>query len=571
MRRARRTFLLALLCLLILGAAAWIVQRARAEEKPGRQTTIIVPYTEYEWWLLDWQKNKVRCRVLTDHEGIPTSGDILKSCGETIQLAWLNTPSCNKITKNQGRIQSCHGLYLLQISSQPKKKEIVIDLPESSAWVTLQGCTPTPPQNLCQQLPQLLITGEEPLANERITSVEGIFNGQPFACDGSSCALQLSTTTSQGIGVEFWANSSYGDSSVHYTAHVRVIETGVSLTPGTSGWHVDVLSSQWKGASLASCSQTWGAFPPVGGSVEWLNTPDHFELLATDEAYYYLAGRLISQGVVDATGCPSTGLLPNGYADACGLEAAAPLVMAWQNQFDERIIEVAKETGVPAQLMKNLFAQESQFWPGIFKVPYEFGLGQITDKGADTILLWNPNLFDQFCPQVLAQDSCDQGYLALPADAQAMVRGALANQAKSDCTECAQGVDLTNAGVSVNLFANTLLASCEQVAQTVYNATQKIPGEVSTYEDLWRFTLANYHAGPGCVSYAIYTAWLNKPVQLTWDDVSLQFTEACQGVVPYVDKISGSASLLPTPTVSVPAAPAVPIPPIPTASTTPYP
>jgi hypothetical protein len=264
-------------------------------------------------------------------------------------------------------------------------------------------------------------------------------------------------------------------------------------------------------------------------------------------------------------------LLPNGYADACGLEAAAPLVMAWQNQFDERIIEVAKETGVPAQLMKNLFAQESQFWPGIFKVPYEFGLGQITDKGADTILLWNPNLFDQFCPQVLAQDSCDQGYLALPADAQAMVRGALANQAKSDCTECAQGVDLTNAGVSVNLFANTLLASCEQVAQTVYNATQKIPGEVSTYEDLWRFTLANYHAGPGCVSYAIYTAWLNKPVQLTWDDVSLQFTEACQGVVPYVDKISGSASLLPTPTVSVPAAPAVPIPPIPTASTTPYP
>jgi hypothetical protein len=154
----------------------------------------------------------------------------------------------------------------------------------------------------------------------------------------------------------------------------------------------------------------------VAGSISWLKSPKQPTLLTSDGAYYYLAGRLISQGIVDASHCSSTGLLPNGYADACGLEAAAPQVIAWQNQFDERIVQVSKETGVPAQLMKNLFAQESQFWPGVFKVPYEFGLGQITDKGADTILIWNPTFYAQFCPLVLAQDSCDKGYLNLPSE-----------------------------------------------------------------------------------------------------------------------------------------------------------
>ena len=527
----------ATLALLILGAVAWISRHALAQEV-GRQTTIVIPYTQYEWWLLDWQENEVKCSLTTDHEGLPTSADIGKACGADIQAEWLNTKSCNKITKGIGKISSCRGLYLLLISSQPKEKKVLIDLPPATAWVSLTGCTPTPPENLCTQLPSLLITGEEPLPNEHITSVEGSFNGAPFACDGGVCTLPLSTTPESGVTVEFWANSSYGDSSQHYTAQVRVIETGVSPVPGAAGWHVDVLSSQWRGAPLASCSRTWEALPPVGGTVDWLSTPKQNTLLASDEAYYYLAGRLIAQGVADASGCPAGGLLPNGYADACGLEAAAPLVMAWQNQFDARIIEVSKETGVPAQLMKNLFAQESQFWPGMFKVPFEFGLGQITDKGADAILIWNPSFYEQFCPLVLAQKACDQGYLNLPTDAQAMLRGALAGQAKSDCPTCTSGVDLSTANFSISLFANTLMANCEQVAQTVYNATKQTAGSVSSYEDLWRFTLANYHAGPGCLSYAIHAAWAKNGKKLVWDEVAAEFTEACLGVVPYVEKIA---------------------------------
>ena len=75
------------------------------------------------------------------------------------------------------------------------------------------------------------------------------------------------------------------------------------------------------------------------------------------------------------------------------------------------------------------------------------------------------------------------------------------------------------------------------IAQVVYNATQEMPGSVSSYEDLWRMTVANYHAGPGCLSYAVYNAWV-KTGQMTWDNVSLELTDPCKGVIPYVDKIT---------------------------------
>jgi hypothetical protein len=316
-----------------------------------------------------------------------------------------------------------------------------------------------------------------------------------------------------------------------------VVDTGVSLAPGGGGWYVDVISSQWRGAEIASCARTWQAFPPLGRPPAWLSTPDQSKLMASDAPYYYLAGRLIAQGLVSAADCATGGLQPNGYADACGLEKARPMVEEWQNKFDARIIDVAKGTGVPAQLMKNLFAQESQFWPGVFRVPFEFGLGQLTEKGADAVLLWDPSFYKQFCPLVLAKDACAHGYLHLSKFDQATLRGALAVQAKSDCPTCVSGIDLTNVDFSVSLFARTLQANCEQVSQIIQTNTKRVPGSVSSYEDLWRFTVANYHAGPGCLAYAISTAWQNGGL-LTWDQVSADFTEPCKGVVPYVNGIS---------------------------------
>jgi hypothetical protein len=385
-------------------------------------------------------------------------------------------------------------------------------------------------------MPALVLTGEEPLPNHSILKIHGTFAGEPFMCEGELCKIPLRSTTLLGAAVEFWADSSYGDSSERFTAQVRVVDTGILPQPNAGGWYVDVISSQWLGAPLASCAKIWEAFTPLGEPPNWLSTPDHFELMASEEPYYYLAGRLISQGLVDVSACPNGGLLPNGYADVCGLEKAHPIIADWQNQFDQRIIEVAKDTGVPGQMMKNLFAQESQFWPGMFRIPYEYGLGQITEKGADVVLIWNKEFFQQFCPLVLSQEACDRGYLGLSIDDQAILRGALAVQAKTDCEDCTVGIDLNNTPFTVSLFANTLLANCAQVSRTVFTATNMMAGRVASYEDLWRMTLANYHAGPGCVSFAIHQAWQTSN-ELTWELVSTLFTDPCKGAVPYVEKI----------------------------------
>jgi hypothetical protein len=504
---------------------------AHAQEST-RHTTIIVPYTEYEWWMISWSDNSVLCRVLIDHEGLPTLDEVGIDCGSDLANAWFNTRPCNL-----DRIQDCFGVYVFLASTTPKEREVIVELPSPTVWVTLEGCDPIAPTNLCQALPTLVLTAEEPLLDQRILSVQGTYDGEPFYCDGSICQIPLRVSPILGSTIEFWANSSYGDSSAHFFAQVRVIDTGVSPEPGNEGWYVNVISSQWKGAPLASCAAIWEAFPPVGTPPAWLSTPDQFELLASEEPYYYLAGRLIVQGLVDVSECPNNGLLPNGYADVCGLEKSRPILAEWQNQFDQRIIDVGNETGVPAQLMKNLFAQESQFWPGVFRVPFEYGLGQITERGADAVLIWNVDFFNQFCPLVLSEEACQDGYLSLNATDQAILRGALALQAQADCRDCPTGIDLSNVHFTVSLFANTLIANCAQVARSIYTATNMMAGRVASYEDLWRLTIANYHAGPGCTSYAIHQAWQTTD-SLAWPNVAPLFTEPCNGVVPYVEQIT---------------------------------
>ncbi|MBU1662055.1 MAG: hypothetical protein KKD28_11360, partial [Chloroflexi bacterium] len=251
--------------------------------------------------------------------------------------------------------------------------------------------------------------------------------------------------------------------------------------------------------------------------------------------YTYLAGRLIAQGIVDASECPGGGLEENGYANTCGLETARPEVDEWQNRFDAQIVEAAQSTGIPAQLMKNLFAQESQFWPGAFNDAEEYGLGQLTEMGADTVLLWNTAFYNQFCPLVLDINICQAGYAQLEEENQAILRGALAIEVSADCPDCPAGIDLNHAGFSVGLFAQTLKANCQQAGQIITNASGKTPGAVSSYEDLWRFTLVNYHAGPGCLSNAINEVSSQTP---TWEDVSAELATECPGVEEYVEKIS---------------------------------
>jgi hypothetical protein len=521
--------------LLLAGSGAAPVRAADPQgETLPRTKTITISYTKYKWWVIRWSSNAPLCTVFTDQENWPTGTDILRDCGNTIYTEWKNTQVCT--TAETSGPTSCSGVYLHFISSEPAKKEIEVELPAPQVWLTLGNCFPGRSDGFCATLPTLVLTGEEPLPNERITFIHAVLNGKPYSCNGASCEITLSPTPLRGMTLDFWAESSFGDTSPVFTALLRVVDTGVTDVPDGEGWYVDVLSTQWKGRAVASCAQLWDVFPPVGGLPYWLTTPESTSLLVTEEPYQYLAGRLVAQGVVDASTCPAGGLLANGYADACGLEKALPTVQQWQNQFNSQILQTAKDTGVPGQVLKNVFAQESQFWPGAFKDPKEFGLGQITDNGAETLLLWNSSFYNQFCPLVLDKSQCERGYVYLSTESQAILRGALAVEARSDCPTCSAGLDLAHANFSIKLFAQTLLANCSQVSRIVYNATGKYAGSVVDYENLWRLTVANYHIGPGCLSYAVYNTW-NKREIMDWAHISTNLTPPCQSAVPYVDKI----------------------------------
>ena len=95
---------------------------------------------------------------------------------------------------------------------------------------------------------------------------------------------------------------------------------------------------------------------------------------------------------------------------------------------------------------------------------------------------------------------------------------------------------MTSIDESIKLVAHTLLANCDQVAQIVYNGTGSLAGEISSYEELWKYTVADYHVGPGCLSYAIYTSWAAQST-MDWEHVSSYLTEPCETVIPYVTEI----------------------------------
>jgi len=48
---------------------------------PDRFSVTVVDYTQYTWWLIHWGESDVECVVTTDHEGLPTPGDIFVDCG----------------------------------------------------------------------------------------------------------------------------------------------------------------------------------------------------------------------------------------------------------------------------------------------------------------------------------------------------------------------------------------------------------------------------------------------------------------------------------------------------------
>jgi hypothetical protein len=501
---------------------------------PDRYSKVVVPYVDFTWWVTAWENNDVVCDIVIDYEGQPLPPDIFQQCGETIYNDWFKTAPCpDDIITNDPA--DCSGYYMQFAGSETKEKTIGTSLPPPQVWIDLENCNQRPDGG-CSTRPTLILRGEEPLPNEKITSIAGKIGSSSFECGGAACPFSLYVTRPEGVQMEFWAFSTYGDSSQTFTALIRV----AAIMPESGDqpiWYVTVLSSQWIGMPIASCAETWDAFPPAGPMPIWLTTPRTAPELASDVPYTYLAGNLITKGFVDASSCPDGGLTLGGAANVCGMETARAMVTEWQNRFDALIINESNKTGVPAVLLKNTFSRESQFWPGVFMDGEDVGFGQLTENGADTTLLWNPAFYNQFCPYVLSERTCSKGYAILKSSEQAMLRGALVSSVDATCDNCPTGVDLTKADFSVDVFAQTMLANCEQAGRIVQELSGQTPGRVTTYEDMWKFTLVNYNAGAGCLFNSVKETLLSG-LDLSWENLSSKLPENCQGAVDYVGDIT---------------------------------
>ena len=283
------------------------------------------------------------------------------------------------------------------------------------------------------------------------------------------------------------------------------------------------------------CSST-----PVGIALEdWLVNPEGADELATAEAFTHLGGALIQSGFVEAASCPDGGLLANGKASPCGMVEAGAEAVAWQNIFDDAIYQTALDTHVPARLLKGLFAQESQFWPGS-KLYFEYGLGHITSSGVHTALSWSPELYAGVCQETIGEECHSSGsyfdYTLEEFYDRQTLRAEIIAQVDADCPNCIGGVDRMKAEASVRIFGWSLLAYCRQTSQVIYSATGYIPLVVTDYPTLWKLGLYAYNAGAGCLYETLLAAWSPGDI-LSWE----QFADGAEGIckhgVGYVDQV----------------------------------
>ena len=532
--RISKIGLLSILVFLTLTITTIGADSVLADGDPHRTMTIKIDVTEHEWWLVRWEDNSQVCNLRIEHDELPTPDEIYVQCGLKIYNTWAKSPPCAVAESNQNEL--CSGVYLFRVGMEKLQKEIVVDLPAPRAWIEIVDCESKNRSGFCADIPSIHVSAEEPLPNEIITQIQGRLNEIPFLCTGNSCEIKLRNTHDLGVLIEFWADSSYGDTSIHYKGRIRVSKI-VDEENDDYAWQVDIISDQKDISNVEGCAKIWGSFPPLGSLPVWLENPYYPIFLESDQPYTYLAGQLISQGFVDASDCDDLGVSESGFATQCGLDRSRSAVQLWQNLFNVNIIRSAQKSGVPSQLIKHIFAIESQFWPATKKaLYYEYGFGHVNELGADTVLLWNQDFYFQFCPLVLDINICNAGYSQLDKWNQILLRGALLSEMEVDVSVPRKDIDSEQIQASMDMVAETLLGNCSQVDRMIFNETDRRAGDISNYEDLWRFTLVNYHSGPGCLSEAMREV-LKDGDKLNWVTVSAALESVCPEALNYVKSI----------------------------------
>ncbi len=365
------------------------------------------------------------------------------------------------------------------------------------------------------EIPYVILSGHQSPSGEDPATFEirGTLDAKEFLCQGNYCFLPVTDASV----IKFRAYASPTVMSDEVQAVLRVYQ-------GEGGYFVTIESPSQTFRFTDSCATMWGM--TGGATLKWTEFPQYPSKLDTNKPLHYLAYRLITYGIVDASDCAGGGL-SNGAPNGCGIERATQAMTAWQNQYNYSIWLTGKDYGIPPKLLKVLIEIESQFWPANERAYLdEIGLGQVNQLGMDVALRQDPALYQQVCSTVLS--NCSVPYAYLPPDVQAMIRGALLDSFNADCPTCQYGLDTTVADRSIPLIALVLRSNCGQVKALLdsYNA-------FTNYEDSWKLTLVSYHSGFGCLQKAIDAAYTQVGV-VNWENVSSRL--ACYGARDYIDK-----------------------------------
>jgi hypothetical protein len=509
--------LLAVVCILLTTTQSTPVA---AQGNTTRFKTVEIKTIQYVWELVANRDGRVICQIIIDHPFRPTNQETITICAEQIFPAEATPTPLPTPTPGGGKI----------LLPTPAPTTEPFDLAEFFRTVTFRFVNTQELVRTVQvPVPEIIVNmivppyraGEffvsiyayEPVVGEHITEIQGMLNGWEFSCPSTRCDVPITTDSI----LEFWALSSYGDESQHVQATLRVVRTD-------QGERIELSSLVPIKLYQDACATIWGTTRYQLPA--WSELPVLPDQLNTQKPYQYLAGKLLYTGIVKAPDCPGNGLMSDDAPNACGLDRASKAVVDWQNQFDLIIWDTARQVGIPPRLLKVLMEQESQFWPANGRrMAYEYGLGQLSQAGADVVLRYDNNLFNTVCNGLLYD--CSIAYGRLPSWVQATVRGGLMRLMNNECATCANGIDLAHAQDSIPILARTLRSNCHQVKYIMDTKSVK-----SSYEDLWKLTFVSYHSGYECLATALdYLKYNELPGD--WNNISTFL--GCPGARSYVE------------------------------------
>lgn len=262
--------------------------------------------------------------------------------------------------------------------------------------------------------------------------------------------------------------------------------------------------------------------------LHWIYVPESADELHTEDNLLWLAGRLISNKIVDASTCPAGGLGAEGYANACGMSKAQAQVIQIQNMFNQAILDAWVNVGVPPVLLKQMIRYESQYWPAPTENQIHYGLGHVTTIGILNALEWNPSLLQKVC--AATSGSCTVNEALASTVLQMMT---------ATCATCPNGIDQAKANNSVDLLARVVMGYCDQTAQLIFNATGWRSSLVVDYPTIWKLTLVNYNAGSQCVFNTVRDAFKANNGPVSWSDI-LAYVQGdqCRRGVFYANQIT---------------------------------